>query len=103
MRGELFCDANLMLPQVPEVILVQESLVESVAQVGEPDLGRVIRKPHPTGLRDAIMLPPGSRIDADGTLPTRSAGAALLGDPWDGRSGSAEQGHAWRGPIGPLI
>jgi hypothetical protein len=45
-----------MLPQVPKVVLVQESLAGSEAQVGEPDLGRVIRKPHTPRLRDTVSL-----------------------------------------------
>jgi hypothetical protein len=62
LHRQLLFDANLMLPQVPKVILVQESLAESEAQVGEPDLRRVIRKPQTTGLRDAITLPPDDEL-----------------------------------------
>jgi hypothetical protein len=58
LYGELFLHPDLMLPEVPEVILVQESLTESEVQVAELDLRRVIRKPHPTRLRDAITLSP---------------------------------------------
>lgn len=49
---------DLLLPQVPKVILVQESLAEPQAQVGKVYRGWVIQKPHAPRLWNAVALPP---------------------------------------------
>src|SRR5262249_20751905 len=56
LYGELFLHPDLVLPEVPEVILVQESFSEPEMKVRKPDLVRVIGKPHAPRLRNAVTL-----------------------------------------------
>jgi hypothetical protein len=49
VHRQLLFDANLMLPQVPEVILAEEALAEAEMKVRKPDLARVIENHTPPG------------------------------------------------------
>jgi hypothetical protein len=59
---ELFLNTDVVLPQVPKIILIEESLAEPKAKVGEANLGWIMGKPHTTRLRDAVVSPPDDEL-----------------------------------------
>src|SRR5260370_624717 len=57
IKRELLSQTNLMLPLLSQVILIQKTLFQSQVQISEADLGRIITKPDPARLSDAILPP----------------------------------------------